>query len=59
MVLSSRDLIGCRDSVIKRDLNRRPMYVYRCDESKDERLQGKVEGSTRLVYTGLCGDWNI
>ena len=31
----------------KRDLKRRPTYEYRYDE----RL--KVEGSTRLVYTGL------
>jgi hypothetical protein len=23
--------------------------------SVDERLKGKGEGSTRLVYTGLCG----
>jgi hypothetical protein len=27
------------------------MYEYRCDE----RLQGKGEGSTRLVYTGFRG----
>ena len=27
------------------------MYEYRCDE----RLEGKVEGSTRLVYSGLRG----
>jgi hypothetical protein len=27
------------------------MYEYRCDE----RLKAKTEGSTRLVYTGLCG----
>jgi hypothetical protein len=26
------------------------MYEYRCDE----RLKTKVEGSTRLTYTGLC-----
>ncbi len=31
---------------IKRDLNRRLMYEYRCDE----RLKGKSEGSTRLAY---------
>ncbi len=37
--------------MIKRDLNRRPMYEYRCDES----LQDKPEGSTRLTHTGLCG----
>ena len=29
---------------IKRELNRRPMYKYRCDE----RLKDKAEGSTRL-----------
>ena len=33
----------------KRDLKRRPTYEYRCDE----RLKTKVEGSTRLSYTGL------
>ena len=27
------------------------MYEYRCDE----RLKSKVEGSTRLTYTGLIG----
>ena len=27
------------------------MYVCRCDG----RLKTKTEGSTRLVYTGLCG----
>jgi hypothetical protein len=32
---------------IKRELNRRPIYECRCDE----RLQGKVEGSTHLVNT--------
>ena len=32
-----------------RVLNRRPTYEYRCDE----RLKAKVEGSTRLVHTGL------
>ncbi len=32
---------------IKRELNRRPIY--------DERLRAKAEGSTRLVYAGLCG----
>ncbi len=36
---------------IKRELNRRLMYEYRCDE----RLRAKAEGSTRLTYTGLCG----
>ena len=34
---------------LKRDLKRRPKYEYRCDES----LKPKVEGSTRLTYTGL------
>ena len=32
---------------IKRELNRRPIYEYQCDE----RLKAKVEGSTRLTYT--------
>ncbi len=34
---------------IKRELNRRPIYEYRCDE----RLKAKAEGSTRVTYTGL------
>ncbi len=34
----------------KRELKRRPTYEYRCDE----RLKTKAEGSTLLVYTGLC-----
>ncbi len=46
-----RRLIGLFIIEIKRDLNRRPMYEYRCDE----RLKGKVEGSTRLTYTGWRG----
>ena len=33
----------------KRELKRRPTYEYRCVE----RLKTKVEGSTRLGYTGL------
>jgi hypothetical protein len=37
--------------MIKRELNRRPMCEYRCDE----RLKTKAEGSTRLAYTGLLG----
>jgi hypothetical protein len=36
---------------IKRDLNRRLIYVCRCNE----RLKVKTEGSTRLPYTGLSG----
>jgi hypothetical protein len=36
---------------IKRELNRSLIYECRCDE----RLKAKAEGSTRLVYTGLCG----
>jgi hypothetical protein len=36
---------------IKRELNRRLIYECRCDE----RLKPKTEGSTHLVYTGLCG----
>ena len=38
-------------SELKRELNRRPTYEYRCDE----RLKVKDEGSTRLVNTGLYG----
>ncbi len=37
--------------MIKRKLQRRPIHECRCDE----RLKTKVEGSTLLVYTGLCG----
>jgi hypothetical protein len=37
--------------VIKREINRRPIYEYRCDE----RLKAKTEGSTHLTYTGLRG----
>ncbi len=33
---------------IKREFNKRIIYECRCDE----RLKGKSEGSTRLVYTG-------
>jgi hypothetical protein len=43
--------------VMNRDLHRRTMYEYRCDE----RLKVKSEGSTRLVYTGWYGGlevWN-
>jgi hypothetical protein len=36
---------------IKRELNRRLIYEYRCDE----RLRAKAEGSTRLTYTGFRG----
>ena len=36
---------------IKRELNRRLIYECRCDE----RLTDKVEGSTRLAYTGFGG----
>jgi hypothetical protein len=37
--------------VLKRELKRRPIYEFRCDE----RLKDKTEGSTRLVYPGLYG----
>jgi hypothetical protein len=36
---------------INREINRRPMYEYRCDERRID----KAEGSTRLGYTGLRG----
>ena len=36
---------------IKRELNRSLIYECRCDE----RLKAKVEGSTRLTYTGFRG----
>ena len=41
----------CADyfKVIKREIKRRPIYECRWDE----RLKAKVEGSTRLTYTGL------
>ena len=32
-----------------RELKRRPIYEYRCDE----RLKAKTESTTRLTYTGL------
>jgi hypothetical protein len=38
-------------SVIKRELNRRPIYECRCDE----RLKDKDERSTLLENTGLYG----
>jgi hypothetical protein len=41
-------------SVIKRDLNRRLKLIHEC--RCDERLKTKSEGSTRLTYTGLCGE---
>ena len=37
---------------IKRELKRRLIYEYRCDE----RLKTKVEESTRLTYTRLIGE---
>jgi hypothetical protein len=37
---------------MKRELKTRPIYECRCDE----RLQTKVEESTRLEYTGLFGE---
>ena len=37
---------------IKRELNRRLIYECRCDE----RLKEEAERSTRLGYTGLCGE---
>ena len=36
----------------QRELNRRPTYEYRCDE----RLKAKTDVSSRLTYTGLCGE---
>ena len=42
--------LGSRSSR-SRELNRRPIYEYRCDE----RLQVEVEGSTWLTYTGWLG----
>jgi hypothetical protein len=35
----------------KHEVKRILIYECRCNE----RLKGKVEGSIRLVYTGLCG----
>ena len=37
---------------IKRELNKRLIFECRCDA----RLKAKAEGSTRLSYTGWCGD---
>jgi hypothetical protein len=36
---------------IKREINRILVYECRC-----ERVRGKGEGSTRLIYNGLRGD---
>jgi hypothetical protein len=36
---------------IKREINTRLIYECRCDE----RLKAKVERSTRVTYTVLCG----
>ena len=36
---------------LKGEINRRPMYEYRCDE----RLKDKGEGSTCLTFTGFRG----
>ena len=36
---------------MKRHLKTRSIYECQCDE----RLKTKVEGYTRLTYTGLCG----
>ncbi len=36
----------------KRELKRKLIYECRCDE----RLKAEAEGSTRLTYTGLCGE---
>ena len=44
-------LLLCQQ-VIKQELKNRPMYECRCDE----RLKGKTEGSTLLIYTGFW-DW--
>ena len=38
---------------INRDLKRRLIYEYRCDE----RLKTKTEESTRLACTALPQDW--
>jgi hypothetical protein len=36
---------------MKRELKRILIHECRCNE----RLKAKVDGSTRLTYTGLCG----
>jgi hypothetical protein len=43
--------IGDVEHELQGELNRRPMYEYRCDE----RLNTRSEGSTHLVYTGFLG----
>jgi hypothetical protein len=52
-LLSSARYFFCFASYeeIKRDLNRRFIHEYRCDE----RLKAKAGGSTCLACTGLCG----
>ena len=37
---------------MSRELKRRLIYEYRCDE----RLNSKTEGKTHLTYTMLCGE---
>ena len=43
---------------IKREVNTRLLYMSVGVMKLHERLKVKVEGSTRLTYTGLRGDWN-
>jgi hypothetical protein len=45
--LRVKTVVVCYES-IKRELKRRPIYEWRCDE----RLKTIAEGSTRLAYTG-------
>ena len=50
--LHKSNIIVVYCETIKRKLNRSLKYECRCDE----RLKVKVEGSTRLVYTGFHGE---
>jgi len=47
--------VGVDYKVIKRELRRKLMLQLIHECRCDERLKDKAEGSTRLVYTGLCG----
>ena len=38
---------------MKTEINHSKILIYEC--RCDDRLRSKAEGSTRLIYTGLCG----
>jgi hypothetical protein len=53
LILLQRSKI--ENNMIKWEIQRRPIHECWCDE----RLKAKVEGSTRLTYTGLSFSWKI